>query len=72
MSLSVILRCLKEIYDEGSFGNVTSSMGQREYNIMQGEDGPHRLCKSKSFIPKVMLICLVARPQYACDGASSI
>lgn len=39
-----------------------------KYYLLPVEDEPHRTCKSKRFIPKVMFMCAVARPQKGQNG----
>ena len=31
---------------------------------VKGEPSPHRTCKSKKFIPKLMFLCAIARPRF--------
>ncbi|XP_074370430.1 uncharacterized protein LOC141711697 [Apium graveolens] len=42
----------------------------QKYYLLPGESEPHRKCKSKRFITKVILMSAVARPQYNGDGVS--
>lgn len=39
------------------------------YYLTPGEIEPHRTCKSKRFIPKVMFMCAVCRPIFDANGA---
>ncbi|XP_057801157.1 uncharacterized protein LOC131016474 [Salvia miltiorrhiza] len=38
------------------------------FYLTPGEGDPHRTCKSKSFIEKVMFLCAVCRPLFSDDG----
>lgn len=37
---------------------------QRSYYLLPEEEGPHRTCKSKRFITKIMFLAAVARPRW--------
>lgn len=41
---------------------------QRVY-LAADEEEPHRTCKNKGFIPKIMFMCAVCRPLFANDGS---
>jgi transcriptional regulator with XRE-family HTH domain len=37
------------------------------YYLLPDEDEPHRSCKNKNYIPRIMFLCVVARPRFK-DG----
>jgi len=37
------------------------------YYLLPDEDEPHRICKNKNYIPRIMFLCVVARPRFR-DG----
>ena len=37
------------------------------YYLLPDEDEPHRTCKNKNYIPRIMFLCVVARPRFR-DG----
>ena len=37
------------------------------YYLLPEEDEPHRTCKNKNYIPRIMFLCVVARPRFR-DG----
>jgi hypothetical protein len=38
-----------------------------KYYLLPDEDEPHRTCKNKNYIPRLMFLCVVARPRFR-DG----
>ncbi|KAL6558611.1 hypothetical protein OROMI_018961 [Orobanche minor] len=38
------------------------------YYMTHSEQDPHRTCKSKRFVPKVMFMCVVCRPLFDANG----
>ncbi|GJN31577.1 hypothetical protein PR202_gb19991 [Eleusine coracana subsp. coracana] len=38
-----------------------------KYYLLPDEDDPHRTSKSKNYIPRLMFLCITARPRF-CDG----
>jgi transcriptional regulator with XRE-family HTH domain len=34
------------------------------YYLLPDEDEPHRSCKNKNYIPRIMFLCVVARPRF--------
>ncbi|KAK9668321.1 hypothetical protein RND81_13G051400 [Saponaria officinalis] len=40
----------------------------QRYYLLPEEENPHRTCKSKRFITKIMFMAAVARPRYGSDG----
>lgn len=46
--------------------NMTKAV--KRFYIIPGETEPHRTCKSKKFITKVMFMCAVCRPLFGPDG----
>jgi hypothetical protein len=42
------------------------------YYLMSGEEEPHRTCKSKSHIAKIIVLCVVARPIHNFDTGECI
>jgi hypothetical protein len=41
---------------------------RRKFYVTEGEELPNRCCKSKRFIPKVMLLAAVTRPRFDSNG----
>ena len=71
------------IYDEQTYGFKFSDMSnivhideklfyltitQKTYYLTPGEPEPHRKIQSKRFIPKIILMCAVAKPMYSNEG----
>ncbi|MCH90256.1 transposase [Trifolium medium] len=38
------------------------------YYLLPEEEGPHRTCQSKNFVPKVMFLVVIARPRFDAEG----
>ena len=41
---------------------------QQTYNLTLGEEKPHREIKSKRYVPKIIFMCVVAKPLFSNDG----
>lgn len=67
--------CLSKVRPDGRFEDLYDyvhidekwfylTQAKRSYYIMLDEEEPHRACKSKRFITKVMFMAAIARPRY--------
>lgn len=67
--------CLSHVRENGNFHDFFDTIHidekwffmtktQRKYYVLPQEEGPHRTCKSKRFITKVMFLAAVARPRW--------
>jgi hypothetical protein len=43
------------------------SQKSEKYYLLPDEDDPHRTCKNKNYIPRIMFLCVCARPRFR-DG----
>ena len=42
----------------------TSLKNLKKYYLLPEEDEPHRTCKNKNYIPRLMFLCVCARPRF--------
>ncbi|XP_042063519.1 uncharacterized protein LOC121807370 [Salvia splendens] len=42
--------------------------GAQRFYLATGEEEPHRICKNKQFISKIMFMCAVCRPLFGVNG----
>ena len=42
----------------------TSPKNLEKYYLLPKEDEPHRTCKNKNYIPRLMFLCVCARPRF--------
>ena len=40
------------------------SQKSEKYYLLPEEDDPHRTCKNKNYIPRLMFLCVCARPRF--------
>jgi hypothetical protein len=40
------------------------SQKSEKYYLLPKEDEPHRTCKNKNYIPRIMFLCVCARPRF--------
>ena len=45
------------------------SQKSEKYYLLPEEDDPHRTCKNKNYIPRLMFLCVCARPRFR-DGSA--
>jgi hypothetical protein len=59
----------KELYDFVFIDEKWFYLYQKHerYYLLPEEDTPHRTCKNKNYIPKLMFLCVCARPRFR-DG----
>jgi hypothetical protein len=73
--LARVKYCLTKVQPDGHFEDFYDSVhidekwfylmrNKRTYYVLPHESTPHRTCKSKRFVPKVMFMAAVVRPQY--------
>ena len=71
--------CRSFVYESGYFDPMFDRIhidekwfyltkAKRSYYVTNDEETPHRQCKSKRFIPKIMFLAAVARPRPGFDG----
>ncbi|KAK9690064.1 hypothetical protein RND81_09G102100 [Saponaria officinalis] len=68
MPINLTFECMYNYVHIDEKWYYTTRTSQR-YNLLPEEENPHRTCKSKRFITKIMFMAAVARPTYRFDGA---